>query len=103
MYRFFSLFILATAIGGWPKPELSFLPGRLRWTLLPEERYGNSHTHLPFQLGGGHFTTVLLPPPSTFVSRILFAIKQCSPTLGRRSFVLGGEITKYSISCWCQQ
>jgi len=30
----FFLLILATAIGGRPKPELCFLPGRLRWTLL---------------------------------------------------------------------
>jgi len=38
----FFLLILATAIGGRPKLELCFLPGRLRWTLLPKERYGNS-------------------------------------------------------------
>jgi len=31
-----------TAIGGRPKPELCFLLGQLRWTLLPRERYGNS-------------------------------------------------------------
>jgi len=31
-----------TAIGGRPKPELWFLPGRLRWTILLMERYGNS-------------------------------------------------------------
>jgi len=31
-----------TAIGGRSKPELCFLPGRLRWTLLPMERCGNS-------------------------------------------------------------
>jgi len=30
-----------TTIGGRPKPEMCFLPGR-RWTLLPNERYGNS-------------------------------------------------------------
>ena len=29
-------FILMTAVGGRPKPELCFLPGRLRWTLLPK-------------------------------------------------------------------
>jgi len=34
--------ILATAVGGRPKPELCFLPGRLRLTLLPKEGYGNS-------------------------------------------------------------
>jgi len=34
-----------TAIGGRPKPELCFFPGRLRWTLLPKERYGNSLTN----------------------------------------------------------
>jgi len=28
-----------TAINGRPKPEICFLPGRLKWTLLPEERY----------------------------------------------------------------
>ena len=38
----FFLLILATAIGGRSKPELCFLPGRMRWTLLPKERYGNS-------------------------------------------------------------
>ena len=31
-----------TALGGRPKPELCFLPGRLRWTLLLKKRYGNS-------------------------------------------------------------
>jgi len=31
-----------TAIGGRPKPELCFLLGQLRWTLLPKERYSNS-------------------------------------------------------------
>jgi len=36
------LLILVTAIGGRPKPELCSLPGRLRWTLLPKEHYGNS-------------------------------------------------------------
>jgi len=54
-----------TAIGGRPKPELCFLPGRLRWTLLPNERYGNSLSgceHPTFQLGGRHLTTELLPP-----------------------------------------
>jgi len=40
-HRFF-LLILMTASGGRPKPELCFLPGWLRWTLLPKEHYGNS-------------------------------------------------------------
>jgi len=63
---FWSLFftILVTAIGGRPKPELCFLPGRLRLTLLPKERYSNSLSVCgsktqTFQLGGGHFTTEL--------------------------------------------
>ena len=30
------------AIGGRPKPEICFLPVRLRWTLFPKERYGHS-------------------------------------------------------------
>jgi len=30
------------AIGGRPKHEVCFLPGRLRWTLFPVDRYGNS-------------------------------------------------------------
>jgi len=30
-----------TTIGGKLKPEFFFLPGRLRWTLLPKERYGD--------------------------------------------------------------
>ena len=37
-----SFLIFVTAIGGRLKPEVCFLPGRLRWTLLPKERYGNS-------------------------------------------------------------
>ena len=41
-WKFFFLLILVTAIGGRPEPDLCFLPGRWRWTLLPEERYGNS-------------------------------------------------------------
>jgi len=62
-----------TAIGGRPKPELCFLPGRLRWTLLPKERYGNSLSavdrtpkHPTFQLGGGHLITELLPPHASY-------------------------------------
>jgi len=35
-------FILATAISGMATPEMCFLPGQLRWTLLPKKRYGNS-------------------------------------------------------------
>jgi len=31
--------IYLTTIGGRPKPEKCFLSGRLRWTLLPQERY----------------------------------------------------------------
>jgi len=44
LYTYLSLFlfILVTVIGGRPKPELCFLPGRLRWTLLPKVRYGDS-------------------------------------------------------------
>jgi len=42
MLQCFSLFDLVTAIGGRPKPEICFLPGRLGWTLLPKERYGDS-------------------------------------------------------------
>jgi len=30
------------AVGGRPNPELCFLSERLRWPLLPKERYGNS-------------------------------------------------------------
>jgi len=30
-----------TAVGCRPKRELCFLPGQLRWTFLPKERYGN--------------------------------------------------------------
>jgi len=36
----FAMLILVTAIGGRPKPELCFLPGRLKRMLLPKERYG---------------------------------------------------------------
>ena len=35
-------YFCVTAIGGRPKPEIRFLPGQLRWTLLPKERYGDS-------------------------------------------------------------
>jgi len=30
------------AIGGRPKPEVCFCPGRLRWTLFLKNRYGHS-------------------------------------------------------------
>jgi len=36
------LLILVTAISDRPKPGLCFLLGRLKWTLLPKERYGKS-------------------------------------------------------------
>jgi len=39
--QYFFLLILVTAISGRPKPELCFLPGWLRWTLLPKECYGD--------------------------------------------------------------
>ena len=60
-------FILATAIGARPKPEICFLPRRLKWTLLSKERYGDSLSftwieHPTFQLRGGHSTTGLSPP-----------------------------------------
>ena len=54
-FECFFLLILVMAVGGRPKPELCFLLGRLRWTLLPKERYGNSlvgcgsNTHLPIE------------------------------------------------------
>jgi len=35
-------FNLATAISGMPTPEVCFLPGQLRWTLLPKERNSDS-------------------------------------------------------------
>jgi len=34
--------LVVTAIGGRPKHEMRFLPGRLRWTLLSKECYGDS-------------------------------------------------------------
>ena len=57
-----------TAIGGRPKPELCFLLERLRWMLLPKERYSNSLSGCgsntqPSNLRGWHFTTELLPSP----------------------------------------
>jgi len=45
-------------IGVRPNPGWCFLSGRLRWTLLPKARYGESFT---FQSRGGHsvlWTTV---------------------------------------------
>jgi len=36
------MWFLVTAIGGKPKPEIYFLPGRLKWALLPKERFGDS-------------------------------------------------------------
>jgi len=33
--------ILVTAISGRLTPEICFLPGQLRWSLLPKERYGD--------------------------------------------------------------
>jgi len=36
------LIILATAGSGMPTPDICFLPGPLRWTLLPKHRYSDS-------------------------------------------------------------
>jgi len=36
-----------TTIGGSPKPEICFLLGRLRWTLLPKKRFGDSLSGTP--------------------------------------------------------
>ena len=68
-FFFFNL-ILVTAIGGRPIEFcFLFLSGRLRWTLLPKQRYGDSlsglgHSvavvkHPSFQLRGGRFNTEL--------------------------------------------
>jgi len=47
-----------TAICGKPMLEIRFLPGHLKWTLLPKEHYGDSLRGLglnptTFQLIGG--------------------------------------------------
>jgi len=52
-------------ISGRPKPEILFLPGAVRWTPMPKERYGDSlsgrgsNEYPVFELRGGHFTTEL--------------------------------------------
>jgi len=40
--RIFQNLILVTVIGRRPKSEFCFLSGRLKWTPLPKERYGDS-------------------------------------------------------------
>jgi len=67
LQEMFLLIIFVTAISGKPAPEICFLPGQLKWTLLPKERYGDSlrgpGLNFPtFQLRGGHSTTVLSLP-----------------------------------------
>ena len=50
--------------GGRPKPELCFLLGQLRWTLLPKEN-ALSHSVIEqptFRMRGRRFTTEQLPP-----------------------------------------
>jgi len=42
MFQEIYFFILATAISGIPTREMCFLPGKLRRTILPRERYGDS-------------------------------------------------------------
>ena len=61
-YLLFFFWILLTAIGGRPKPELCFLPRRLRWTLLPKKLYGNSLNGCGSNTQRSrHLTTALLP------------------------------------------
>jgi len=47
-----------TAIGGRPKPEMCFLPGRLRWTLAQGAQRHSTQwlwiEHPTLQLVGGH-------------------------------------------------
>jgi len=62
---FFIIFM--TAIYSKPTPEIRFLPGKLRGTLLPKERYGDSLrgtglNHPAFQFSGGRSTTELSQP-----------------------------------------
>jgi len=40
--RNFFLTILATAISRMPMPEICFLPGQFRQTMLPKERHDDS-------------------------------------------------------------
>ena len=60
-----SFFVCLLIFGGRPRPELCFLPGRLRWTLLAQEALRQFIQwlwieHLTCQLRGGHITTELL-------------------------------------------
>jgi len=60
----FSFRILVTAIGDRPKPEICFFPRRLKWTLLPKERYGESLSGRGSNTQptrGGHFTIEQFP------------------------------------------
>ena len=63
--------IFVTAIWGKPTPKMRFLPGQLRWTLLPKERCGGSLrgrvlNHSTFQLRGGRSTIELSPLQQNF-------------------------------------
>ena len=42
MHQEMFFFILATAISGKPAPEICFLPGQFRLTILPKEHHGES-------------------------------------------------------------
>ena len=75
-----------TAIAGRPKPAICLLPERLRWKLLPKQRYVDPHAvevkalaqaalrwstwpwdaHPIFWLRGGHSTTELSSPKKVF-------------------------------------
>jgi len=88
---FHSLFLLDSTmrqiywltIGSRPTPETCFLPGQLRRTFLPKERYdyslsGRGSNTQPFHLWGGHFTAELSLPPTYFL------ISWIGPGLSRR-------------------
>ena len=53
---------LVTALGGKPKPEICTSPRRLRWTLLPKERYGDSLSGRGSNTRPSNWEVDILPP-----------------------------------------
>jgi len=74
----FSFIILATAISGMPTPEICFLQGQFRLTILPKEHHGESvnWTHnLPIERRTLYH--ISLSPPQRNLCRQFLGVRRC--------------------------
>jgi len=72
--------ILAKAISGMPTPEICFLPGHFRLTILPKEHHGESLSVCEVDTQPSSWeadTTTGLSPPQRNLRRQCLGVRRC--------------------------